>query len=189
MLSKAIKNYISNKKNFELKQATDEAIAELLHLSRQEILKLIADNSKKYQIPKEASHMPRKINKGNNHKGYPFMVSDFPCVFSADHVFSFRIMVWYGQSITISLMLSGRFQEDYIIPKPLIKVGNYQMMKSRSLWSDSYQNEARYLDEYNIKDTEQKPSNSLQLFRQIDIGRVSDLPELTKNCFVDLLQL
>lgn len=188
MLDKKLLSYISDPENFELKQATDEAVAQLLHDCRQELMAVMKDGSLSLQIPKETGAIPRKLNKGNNHKGYPFMLSDFPCVFSKAHTFSFRIMVWYGQYFSISLLLSGRFKASYKVPEQLYEQVAYQIKQSNSLWDDDIEKEVLYLNLNQWRSINQESSQSLQIIRKFRMAHLFDLPDLAKNCFVHLLQ-
>ena len=185
MISKEIQAYISNREHFALKQATDKAVSQVLHTARKEIIDLIAANPENFQIPAEAKLVPQKLNKGNNHLGFPYMVSDFPCVFSIDHIFSFRIMVWYGKSITVSLMLSGRFQENYKVPKQIMRMDEYKVKRSSSLWDKNTQDEVRFLGS---KDKKHDRGHSLRINREFHIELIASLPEIAKTCFEDLLQ-
>lgn len=48
-----------------------------------------------------------KISRGENLKGMPYFVLDVPTLKSNHSYFSFRIIVWWGNYITINLLLSG----------------------------------------------------------------------------------
>lgn len=115
------------------------------------------------------------------------MVSDFPCVFSKAHTFSFRIMVWYGQCFSISLLLSGRFKATYQIPEQLSEQDDYQIKQSHSLWDEDAKEEARYLSLDQLKSVNQEPWQSLQIIRRFEMTYLPNLPNIAKNCFVNLL--
>jgi hypothetical protein len=48
-----------------------------------------------------------KIAKGENYKGLPYAILDYPAVFSKEEIFAVRTMFWWGNFFSISLHLSG----------------------------------------------------------------------------------
>ena len=51
-----------------------------------------------------------KISKGENYKGLPYMILDYPAQFSRDHIFAVRTLFWWGNFFSISLHVSGNFR-------------------------------------------------------------------------------
>lgn len=60
-------------------------------------------------LPEEVILSSGKISKGENYKGFPWIVLDAPRVFQKEDVFAFRSMLWWGHEISFTLHLSGRF--------------------------------------------------------------------------------
>ena len=54
-----------------------------------------------------------KISKGENYQQLPFVVLDYPKLFTDKSVFSFRTMFWWGNFFSITLHLGGRALENY----------------------------------------------------------------------------
>jgi hypothetical protein len=52
-----------------------------------------------------------KISRGENYKGLPYVILDYPSVFGKEHVFALRTMFWWGHFFSVSLQLSGVYQE------------------------------------------------------------------------------
>ena len=50
-----------------------------------------------------------KISKGENYKGLPYMILDYPAKFSRNNIFAVRTMFWWGNFFSISLHLSGKY--------------------------------------------------------------------------------
>jgi hypothetical protein len=48
-----------------------------------------------------------KISKGENYLGLPFIILDFPRLFNGDEILTFRTMLWWGNFISCSLLISG----------------------------------------------------------------------------------
>ncbi|MEZ4883205.1 MAG: hypothetical protein R3E32_00620 [Chitinophagales bacterium] len=60
-----------------------------------------------FTFPKGTDAVLGKISKGDNYKGLPYMVLDFPKLFHKNAVFAYRSMFWWGDSFSFTLHLSG----------------------------------------------------------------------------------
>ena len=54
-----------------------------------------------------------KISKGENYKGLPYVILDYPAIFTSEHIFAVRTMFWWGNFISITLHLRGAYKEKY----------------------------------------------------------------------------
>jgi hypothetical protein len=54
-----------------------------------------------------------KISKGENHKGYPYVVLDYPRRIYGQDIIIFRTMWWWGHGFNCSLILTGEWLEKY----------------------------------------------------------------------------
>ncbi len=50
-----------------------------------------------------------KITKGENYKGLPYLILDYPALYSKEDIFVVRTMFWWGNFFSISLHLSGKY--------------------------------------------------------------------------------
>ncbi len=57
-----------------------------------------------------------KISRGENYKGLPFVILDYPAAFSKENIFAVRTMFWWGNFFSISLHLSGKYFNRNEIP-------------------------------------------------------------------------
>lgn len=57
-----------------------------------------------------AAAVPR-IFKGENYRGFPYVIMDHPAVFEKEHVFAGRTMFWWGHFFSITLHVSGRYKK------------------------------------------------------------------------------
>lgn len=67
----------------------------------------------KVSIPAEVMSIPAKISKGENYRGLPFVILDYPRFFSKEDVFAVRTMFWWGNYFSITLHLKGVYREMY----------------------------------------------------------------------------
>ncbi len=66
-----------------------------------------------FQYPEGIKLKSGKISKGENYKGLPYFVLDFPALYTKNDVFAFRILIWWGNAIIYSLHLQGSILEKY----------------------------------------------------------------------------
>ncbi|HXB45527.1 MAG TPA: hypothetical protein VNV85_15785, partial [Puia sp.] len=52
-----------------------------------------------------------KISRGENYKGLPYVILDYPRVFTKENIFAVRTMFWWGHYFSMTLHLSGDFKE------------------------------------------------------------------------------
>lgn len=50
-----------------------------------------------------------KITKGENYQGLPYLILDYPAIFSKEGIFAVRTMFWWGNFFSISLHVSGKY--------------------------------------------------------------------------------
>jgi hypothetical protein len=60
-------------------------------------------------IEKLSSSIP-KITKGENYNGFPYVILDYPAVFEKENIFAIRTMFWWGNFISITIHLSGKYK-------------------------------------------------------------------------------
>ena len=102
---------MANDKDFILtKQAIIEKAAALFN----EQIPIISLNFKAVVSTEETlvSAVP-KISKGENYNGFPYVIMDYPALFSKENIFALRTMFWWGNFISITLHLKGTFKKMY----------------------------------------------------------------------------
>ena len=92
--------------DFLLTKATVlEKINTLLRQTREE-LKGCVENSN-FSFPDGTDLLNGKISKGENYKNLPYMVLDYPALFTTKTVFAYRTMFWWGNFFSATLHLEG----------------------------------------------------------------------------------
>jgi hypothetical protein len=56
-----------------------------------------------------------KISKGENYKGLPWIVLDYPRLFGREDVLAVRTLFWWGHYFSVTLHLKGRYK-DILLP-------------------------------------------------------------------------
>lgn len=51
-----------------------------------------------------------KISRGENYRGFPYVIMDHPALFKKENIFAVRTMFWWGHFISVTLHLSGKYK-------------------------------------------------------------------------------
>jgi hypothetical protein len=51
-----------------------------------------------------------KISKGENYKGLPWVILDYPRFFGHEDIFAIRTMFWWGHAFSLTLHLKGKYK-------------------------------------------------------------------------------
>lgn len=62
-------------------------------------------------VPEEILLSAPKISRGENYKGLPWVMLDYPRSFSQKDTFAIRTFFWWGNFFSITLQLSGHYME------------------------------------------------------------------------------
>jgi len=64
-------------------------------------------------FPSDVATTSPKISRGENYRGLPWLVLDYPRYFEKGNIFAIRIMFWWANYFSVTLHLSGRHKERY----------------------------------------------------------------------------
>ena len=64
-------------------------------------------------FPERTDLQTGKLSKGENYQGLPYIILDFPKLFSKETVFAFRTMFWWGNFFSCTLHLQGKALEEW----------------------------------------------------------------------------
>jgi len=62
-------------------------------------------------FPSDVAAISPKISRGENYRGLPWLVQDYPRYFDKENIFAIRIMFWWANHFSVTLHLSGRHKE------------------------------------------------------------------------------
>jgi hypothetical protein len=84
-----------------------------------------------------------KISKGENYKGLPYLMLDYPRCFTRENIWAIRTMFWWGNFFSITLHLSGKYKKHYeqkiISSYPLLKKGDYYICTGDNEWEHHFE--------------------------------------------------
>ena len=64
-------------------------------------------------LPAEVLSLPPKISKGEQYEALPYVVLDYPRIFSKQDVFAIRSFFWWGNYFSITWHLKGKYLQMY----------------------------------------------------------------------------
>lgn len=84
------------------------------------MVQLLADLSGEYRNLWEGRERPRipytepKVSRGENYKGLPYVILDYPRSFGREDVLAIRTMFWWGHAFSVTLHLKGTYQRMFL---------------------------------------------------------------------------
>lgn len=88
------------------KRKITQQLQQLLAKTQQELHDLLKQH--KQHLPPHCLQRAGKISRGENYKGLPYLILDYPRLLTKDDVFAFRTMFWWGNFFSCSLQLQGK---------------------------------------------------------------------------------
>jgi hypothetical protein len=104
-------DYLHNTDFLLTKRKLTEQLQHILSLSQQQIKQAIADS--KASLPANCLQRAGKISRGENYRGLPYLILDYPRLLAKNNVFSFRSMFWWGHFFSCTLHLQGQSLQLY----------------------------------------------------------------------------
>lgn len=136
-----------------------------------------------------------KISRGENFKGLPFVVLDYPRLFNRENVFAIRSLFWWGKYFSVTLHLKGAYKElfsDQLKKNDsLLSDNDFYISSSNDEWSHEL-GEENYISLNRNRDFLRKNDFSLQPFlklsAKIDLQNWNQSEELLMQIFKTILQ-
>ena len=133
-----------------------------------------------------------KISKGENYLGLPYVMLDYPGIFGRHDIFAIRCFFWWGNFFSITLHLSGIYQQQYeAILQNAIKHNlfeNWYISVNESQWEHHLQ-----VDNYTPITQEFKPELSektfIKLAKKIPLEQWDQANEFFIENFEKLLKI
>lgn len=173
------------------KQLIIKKVARLLGHLHEDYKKIIF--SQKDLLPELLQKPGGKISKGENYKGLPYLILDYPATFSKEKIFAIRTMFWWGNFFSISLHLSGNYF------KSISNIENaISFLKEKDFWVSVNEDEWQHhfhssnfknineLNEDEIKNIFEK--NFLKIARKTGLAQWNSAPQFLTNAFVEIVE-
>jgi hypothetical protein len=104
-------NLATNKDVILTKHQVVKKVCELMGALSVQMQGHLTDNNF-FRAPEIISSSP-KISRGEQYRQMPYVVLDYPRIFSKQHVFAIRTFFWWGHYFSSTLHLKGKYQKQY----------------------------------------------------------------------------
>lgn len=168
-------------------QKTNQLLGQLQQLQQQH-LQSIAD-----KLPVIVLQSSPKISKGDNYRGLPYLVLDYPKYFDRSAVFAIRTMFWWGNFFSVTLHLAGHFktsmESKIIAALPALKENGFYRGVNTDQWEHHFE-EDNYqpltgLDETDLK-KEIRSGSFIKLAKKIPLEKWDEAENMLFTCFRQL---
>ncbi len=187
MLNEKQKSFIADPASFVLKNQVDDQVNKLLYSFQQALALFIKES--KLTLPSKLGKTPFKVNKGNNHKGYPFQVIDYPASLGQEHAFSFRSVIWYANFFSFSLILKGKPKENYQQNLRHLVNKDFMLTTHENIWETHISEDMiMRIQEENLDEVLRvyAANESIKIFKSYNLNQIDDFERLGVECLKDL---
>jgi hypothetical protein len=88
---------------------TKRAISEKVQVLFMKLATRLADEPNATSLP----HIRTKVSKGDNYRGLPYWVLDYPAIFNQEDIFAYRTVCRWGHEFSFTLHLAGAYLEEH----------------------------------------------------------------------------
>ncbi len=152
-------------------QKTKQLLA-ALQTEQQDLLR-----SYKGVFTEEILNSTPKISKGENYKGLPYLVLDYPRHFNKEDIFAIRMFFWWGNFFSGTLHLAGFYKgmhEEKIIKSfESMKIKGFSICRNEDPW------------EHHFETTNYLPLHTLNAYQFEEIIRNRSFIKLSKKISLD----
>lgn len=133
-----------------------------------------------------------KISRGENYKGLPYRILDYPAMFSKEHIFAIRTLFWWGNFFSISLHLSGKYLSLNRNPTgsfSYLREHNFRIHSGKDEW-DHDLDEPGYLATGELKFEEFQEILQHKYFKisqKINLNEFDKAPDLLEEAFGEIM--
>ena len=144
-------------------------------------------------LPEFYKNSGGKISKGENYQELPYVMLDYPAVFSRENIFAIRTMFWWGNFFSISLHISGKyFKKEKDFPKLLryLEEKDFFVCVNETEWQHDFEPSnyiaAAALDERQLIEILKR--NFLKISKNIELNRWNEAPQFLKKTFSEIVE-
>lgn len=137
-----------------------------------------------------------KISKGENYKGLPYLILDYPRFFNRENVFAIRSFFWWGNFFSTTLQLSGKFKVKYenklITSFEHLQSLHFHICINEDEWQHHFEAD-NYLSLHNLSFDRFEEiilqRHFIKLSKKIPIGQLNEIEESLLDNFNQLITL
>lgn len=149
-------------------------------------------------IKHEQSFLPElknsngKISKGENYEGLPYVMLDYPALFSKENVFAIRTMFWWGNFFSITLHLSGekhKLREGLFKNLSYLARNNFFVCVSENQWQHTF-DVSNYISANQMnQDTFKEVCNRnfFKISKSLELNQWNEAPAFLERSFREII--
>ena len=147
-------------------------------------------------LPVKISGSSPKISKGDNYKGLPYLILDYPRLFEQENILAVRTMFWWGNFFSVTLHLSGVYkkeaEEKLITSYEAMKENGYYCCIHEDQWEHHFEG-GNYLPLSGFskndfqKSVRKKPF--VKLANKISLQKWDDAEEMLLGTFKEIIEM
>ncbi len=156
---------------------------------------VIANNMKEiaaiHYLPNCIYNTTPKISKGENYLGLPWVMLDYPRIFNTHDTFAIRTFFWWGNCISITLQLSGKYQQQFqqtIFQKLALANTDWQLCCNKDAWQHHFE-ASNYKPFNNFSLAELNSLCFIKLAKKIPLDEWDNMEIFLKANFEQVIQL
>ncbi|REE05562.1 hypothetical protein [Marinoscillum furvescens] len=145
-------------------------------------------------FPEGAFLKSGKIAKGEQYKGLPYFILDYPRLFTQKQVFAFRVMLWWGNHFSCTLHLQGppHLQQPQTLIKKLMEHPELYFCVNTQPWDYHYEHtnyrQVKNLNQDNMRDQIER-HGFIKISKYLPVTSWDNFQTFTLQCFDDFLRL
>ena len=97
----------------EMRLVTDPGVILTKNSVMAKVTDLFGALSGEYQKIWTGERIEPKISRGENYRGLPWVMLDYPRYFGREEVFAIRTMFWWGHAFSVTLHLKGGYRDRF----------------------------------------------------------------------------
>lgn len=147
-------------------------------------------------LPEKVSGSTSKISKGENYKGLPYLILDYPRFFQHENIFAVRTMFWWGKFFSVTLHLSGVYKKEaekkLIASYKSIKEKGFSCYINEDQWEHHFEGDNyMLLSEISKKDFEKtvREKSFVKLVNKISLQQWDDAEEILLRFFKEIIDM
>ena len=135
-----------------------------------------------------------RISKGENYKGLPWVVLDYPRYFNKEDVFTIRTLFWWGNFFSVTLHVSGIYKTKYekkvINSFESLKTNFFFVCINEGQWEHHFEtNNYLLVSDVNRTDFEERihKESFIKLAKKIPLEQWNDMEKKLLEIFIQLI--
>lgn len=134
-----------------------------------------------------------KISKGENYRKLPYIILDYPAVFSKTDVFALRTLFWWGNNFSLHLQLRGKYLHQFqetILQNLRKNEGKYFVCINDTEWEHHFEADNYVLaNAKNINLLQEGGADFLKISLKFNLQEWNKMPELLTEGYVKMANL